>query len=34
MNATMLIVTLIGTVLFCGVGVPLIINWLFDKFGR
>ena len=34
MNTTMTIVSLIGIVLFCGVGVPLIINWLFDKFGR
>jgi len=34
MSTTMSIVTLIGTVLFCGVGVPLILNWLFDKFGR
>lgn len=34
MNTTMIIVTLFVSVLFCGVGVPLIINWLFNKFGR
>lgn len=34
MNTTTTIIVLFGTVIFCGVGVPLIINWLFDKFRR
>lgn len=33
-GTTETIVIVILTPLFCGVGVPLIINWLFDKFWR
>ena len=34
MNTEMTIAVVLGTVFFSGVGLPLLINWLFDKFGR
>lgn len=34
MSTTMTVIIAFAAVIFGGVCVPIIINWLFDKFGR
>lgn len=33
MNAVIAVIIAFVAVLFGGIGVPLLVNWLFDKFG-